>query len=322
MADIDAATKRLASLLTEGGSGLSDPRGGDLLFEPAVRLQVLERRPAPSDVWAVDGGQALVADARSVQLYVTRASTVRRHDGVAVIEDQGELRPHLLGSGEERRSLLALRSPISPDAAVDVHLLRDWGEWEAVASAVESASPGGLVLVDGDLVPDWRIPAWWVRQLLSLAASRSVTVAGVTKHSSLARGGAPLVGALEREASAALGERACWWALVARSRPDLDPGFAVVVARLDPDARFAFRIDLPAGVDVPATLGALSSLCDDAAFPGYPYPLSVADRLAACPGWARAEVWHQVEAGLARAGVPDDVVERAFADRHRLMERS
>ena len=69
-------------------------------------------------------------------------------------------------------------------------------------------------------------------------------------------------------------------------------------------------------------LGALCALADDAAFPGYPYPLSVADRLAACSGWVRDEVWDQIRAGLDRAGVPADVQERAFADRHRLMERS
>ena len=60
-------------------------------------------------------------------------------------------------------------------------------------------------------------------------------------------------------------------------------GFQVLVARLDPDARFAFRIDLPTAADAAAALGAISALSDDAAFAGYPYPLTVADRLAACP---------------------------------------
>jgi hypothetical protein len=109
---------------------------------------------------------------------------------------------------------------------------------------------------------------------------------------------------------------------VATTRPELGPGLAVCVARLDPDARFAFRVDLPADADLPASLGSLASLCDDAAFPGYPYPLSVADRLAACPGWVRAEAWLRVDQALADAGVPADVRERAFTDRHRLMERA
>ncbi|HEY1733247.1 MAG TPA: DNA double-strand break repair nuclease NurA, partial [Acidimicrobiales bacterium] len=296
--------------------------GSDLVFESVIDIVSLDRRPPPADAWAVDGGQALVADARCLQLYVTRTATVRWRDGAGIVEDEGELRPHLLGCGEERRALAALGAPVAPDAAVDVNLLRDWGEWTAVAAALEAAEPGAVVLVDGDLQPDWRVPASWLAGLLERAAARRVVLAGVTKHSSLSQGGAPLLGVLERRAAAELGNRACWWARVATTRPDVGPGLAVTVARLDPDARFAFRIDLVDGGDIPAALGAISGLADDAGFPGYPYPLTVADRLAACPGWVKADVWDRVRAGLERAGVPLDVQERAFTDRHRLMERS
>ena len=115
-----------------------------------------------------------------------------------------------------------------------------------------------------------------------------------------------------------------WWAPVARVRPDVagGEGLQVVAARLDPDARFSFRIDLPGSADPEVVLGQLSALCDDAAFPGYPYPLSVADRLAACPGWLRQEVRMQLDDHFDRAGVPPEVRERAFADRHSLMERA
>src|ERR1700722_12604675 len=179
-----------------------------------------------------------------------------------------------------------------------------------------------MVLVDGDLQPDWRIPSSWLAALLSSASVGGVTLVGVTKHSSLSRGGGPLLARLEREAEAALGPRSCWWVPGARTRPGVGPGIQGVGGRLDPDARFSFRVDLPGGVAAPAdVLGALSALADDAAFPGYPYPLSVADRLAACSGWVREEIWDQIQQGLDRAGVAADVQERAFADRHRLMER-
>jgi hypothetical protein len=333
--DVDATAARLAELLTGAGDGLLDPTRSDLIFEPVVDLVPLTRRDAPADVWAVDGGQALVADARCLQLYVTRAATVRWQSGASTLEDEGELRPHLLGAGEERRSLAVLGAPVAPGTAVDVNLLRDWGEWEAVALAVEAADPDAVVLVDGDLQPDWRIPAAWVATLFERAAERGVTLAGVTKHSSLSRGGAPLLGFLERQAEERFGPRACWWAKVATTRPELGPGLTVVVARLDPDARFAFRIDLlgrtgagamdshdaAGGVEPARILGRLAALADDAAFPGYPYVLTVADRLAACPGWVRAEIWDRVETVLDRAGVPPEVRERAFTDRHRLMER-
>ena len=304
---LDEAAERLARLLTGTSTELGDPldRAGDLVFDGDLALRPLERAAAPADVWAVDGGQALVLDARCVSLLVTRAATVRYVGGSCVLEDEGELRATLLGL----------------DPAVDANLVRDSGEWEAVSAAVDAADPGALVLVDGDLQPDWRIPSTFLAGLLERAAGRGVVLAGVTKHSSLSRGGAPLLGWLEREADTLLGPRALWWAPVGRTRTDVG-GFQVVAARLDPDARFSFRVDLPLGVDPEPALSALSALCDDAAFPGYPYPLSVADRLAACPGWIRADVRSQLDDLFDRAGVPLEVRERAFADRHDLMERA
>jgi hypothetical protein len=319
---IDDTAARLASLLTYAGGVLADPERHDLVFEERIVLHSLVRAPAPSDVWAVDGGQAVVADARCLQLVVTRAARARWRDGVSVLEDEGELRPQLIGCGEERSAVLSYALPVRPDAAVDIGLLRDWGEWQAVTRTVEEAEAGALVLIDGDLEPDWRIPASFLESLFARATARGVTLVGVTKHSSLARGGAPLLGQLERHAEEALGPRAMWWARVASTQPDSGPTRQILAARLDPDARFSFRIDVPDGAVPEAVLGSLSALADDAAFPGYPYPLSVADRLAACPSWVRDDVWAQLEDGLDAAGVPLDVRERAFTDRHRLMERA
>lgn len=321
MATIEATAARLAELLLGSRSGLADPTGSDLIFEAEPYLRRLARTTAPPEVWAVDGGQAMVADARCLQVVVTRAATVCWSAGRSVLEEEGVLEHHLLGGGEERAALAASGAPVAPDAAVDVNLLRDWGEWRAVADAVRRAAPGSLLLVDGDLQPDWRIGSDWLAALLSDAAASAITLVGVTKHSSLSRGATPLLGQLEQEAAALLGPRAMWWTQVAHTRPDVGDGLRVVMARFDPDARFAFRVDLPLAAPVEATLGALSALCDDAAFPGYPYPLSMADRLAACPRWLRTEVWELLDEAFDAAGVDPEVRERAFADRHRLMER-
>jgi hypothetical protein len=319
-ATLAVAAERLATLLTGGGSALSDPTGTDLVFWHAIEPRPLARSAAPEEVWAVDGGQALVADARCLQLVITRAARVRFRDGECR-EYEGEMQARLVGCGEERAVAAGLGLGIAAGAAVDLNLLRDREEWVAVEQCVAEGRPGALVLVDGDLVPDWRIPSHWLKALFERAAAAGVVLAGVTKRSSLARGGAPLLGQLELEAEAALGPRSMWWTPVARTRPEVAAGIQVVAARLDPDARFAFRVDLPGDVDAEPVLSALAGLCDDAAFPGYPYPLTVADRLAACPGWLRDEAWLEVEGHFDRVGVPYDVRERAFADRHGLMER-
>lgn len=323
-ASLLAAAERLAVLLSAGGSApiATDPESSDLEFEAVVAAQPLARRPAPPEVWAVDGGQATVADARCVQVMVTRAARARFVAGECVLEDDGELRAWLLGGGEERVAAASLGWGVAPDAAIDVNVLRECGEWDMAARSIDDAVPGAMVLLDGDLRPDFRIPGPQVAALLDRAAARGVTVAAVTKHSSLALGGAPLLGQLERVAATSLGERALWWAPLARTRPSTGVDVQVVAARLDPDARFAFRVDLPADLDPEPVLGALVALCNDAAFPGYPYPLAVADRLAGCPSWLRQEARLDLDDHLDLAGVPLDVRERAFTDRHKLMERA
>ena len=323
---ISEAAEALADLLAGRSQQLSDPTGSGIEFAAFVEARPLDRGAPPVDCWAVDGGQALVADARSVQVCVTRAARVRWQQQRCTLEEQGELSAHVLagpgGGAEAKRSLAMLGAPVAPEAPVDLNLLRDWSEWSLVGRCVEEAEPGALILVDGDLQPDWRIPARWLGELLLRAAERDIALIGVTKHSSLARGGGPLVGQLEVEAEEALGPRSCWWAPVGVRRAELGPGLSVVVARLDPDARFAFRVDLPGDRDPATLLGQLSALANDAGFPGYPYPLSVADRLASCPAWLREEAWAELDGALAAAGVAEEVRERAFADRHSMMERA
>ena len=321
---IEVVAERLAALLTGGATSLSDARPGSLIeFDGDLQIRPLTRAFAPADVWAVDGGQALVADARCLQVIVTRSARVRFRHGACEAEEEGDLQAVLLGGADERAAALATLGVdgINPDSSVDVNLVRDRWEWEAVSRSVDDCEPGGMVLVDGDLQPDWRIPSSFLRDVLDRAHDRDVVVAGITKHSSLARGGAPLLGWLEREADGSLDGRTMWWAPIGRTRGDVG-GVQVVAARLDPDARFSFRVDLPDWVDAEQALSSLSALCDDAAFPGYPYPLSVVDGLAACPGWVRNDMRNQLDELLERAGVPFDVRDRAFTDRHALMERS
>ena len=85
------AAERLAALLTGGGRALSDPTvGSALVFSHDIAPRPLSRSAPPGEVWAVDGGQAMVADARCLQLLVTRAARVRFRDGECT-EYEGEL---------------------------------------------------------------------------------------------------------------------------------------------------------------------------------------------------------------------------------------
>src|SRR5256885_14350871 len=127
---LEAAATRLALLLTAPGGPVADRADGPggLEYEPVVELRPLSRTTPPADVWAVDGGQALVADARCLQLLVTRAARARFLDGVCVLEEEGPVRAHLLGGGEGRVAGGSLGLELGPRPAGDANLLRDrWG---------------------------------------------------------------------------------------------------------------------------------------------------------------------------------------------------
>lgn len=324
-APLDDVADRLAAILAGPSGVVTEGDDGDLVIDGDLVPRPLTPAPAaPNQVWAVDGGQALVRDARCLQVYVVRAGRCCFTDRVAVVEDEGELRAHLVGVGQRGVELARLDGGLAlpVNTAIDVNLLRERVEWDGIERTIHEAAPGALVLVDGDLRPDPRIPTQWATELLASAAERGVTVVGVTKHTSLARGGSPLLGQLEAEAEHALGKRATWWARVGHSPAETGVPFTVVAARLDPDAPYSFRLDIAEGAEPELAVAQLATVCDDAAFPGYPYPLTVADRLAACPPWLRDEAWMTIEEKLRIAGVPGDVLHRAFADRHRLMERA
>lgn len=323
---LEAAAARLAAVLAGAGGGVEGEGSSRLVAEAVVGPIPLARAGrTPDDVWAVDGGQATVADARCLRVVVTRAARVRVRAGVSVLEEAGPLEVHLVGVGQDPAGLQALAErgfELAARTSVDADLLRDAAEWAALRRAVEEADRGAMILVDGDLFPDPRIPEEHAASVVRASLERGVVLAGVTKHSSLARAGAPLVALLEAQADGQpelLGAR--WWAPVARSAPQCRLEVQVVVARLDPAARFAFRVDIPAGLDAAVVLGQLATLSDDAAFPGYPYPLAVADRLAACPPWLRDEARLELDEHLDRLGVDVEQRDRCFSDRHRLMER-
>lgn len=322
---IGAAARKIAHILEDGATIRLETGRSDLEPVDGARCLLLEPGEVPDESWAVDGGQVVIADALCCSVVATRAARVGMSGRHVALEDRGELEVDVL-VGDEAPDL-ARDMGVPPDTRVDVSLLRDAREWRLVRRTVEEASPGSLVLVDGDLQPDWRLPGSVVGDIAALALERGVRMVGVTKHSSLSRGGAPLVGALEAMADAdpELGRASRWWVPVAKSSANATTERLVAVARLDPAARFAFRIDILGGRRSAApgeVLGALARLSDDASFPGYPYPLAVADRLAACPPWLRQEARSALDDELERAGVSIEVRERCFADRHRLMERS
>ena len=99
----EAAAARLAQLLSGQSDELAAPGRRDLDFLATVELAPLERAVATADCWAVDGGQALVADARCLQVGVTRVARTRWQDRAAAPWRTKAPRTVHLFAGEGRR---------------------------------------------------------------------------------------------------------------------------------------------------------------------------------------------------------------------------
>ncbi len=254
-ATLEAVAVRLAELLTGAGPTLSDGEGSELDFEAVIEPRPLSVSGSVGEVWAVDGGQALVADARCLQVYVTRAATVCWRDGSSVVED-GRSAPGPPARRGARNGRPGRGRPrAGRGTPVDVNLLRDWAEWEAVSVRHRAAGAGRPGPGRRRPAAGLAHPGGLVAGLFERAAARNVTLVGRDQalvpcpgRGAAARPAgdeaprAPRAGLAGGRRSAGPG-RLPW------------PGLQVVVARLDPDARFAFRVDLPIGTDAEPALG-------------------------------------------------------------------
>ena len=295
---LEAAARRLALLLTSPGGPVADQADlpGGLEYEPVVELRPLARTAPPADVWAVDGGQAVVADARCLQLLVTRAAP-------------GALPRRPLRPRGRRRA----PRPRCWEAASRGRPLRGsaWRCRPTPRSTSTSCATGG---VGGGralrrsrpsraaLRPRRRRPPARLADPVDLGRRAAGTgpraaacsLAAVTKHSSLARrrrpAARPARASRRRRGS---GRGRIWWAPVAPHTPTScrvrrRPAGRRRPARPRRPLRVPHR---PPGRRRPRGRARRARRTGRRRrLPRLPYPLTVADRLAACPGWLRHEV--------------------------------
>jgi len=161
-----------------------------------------------------------------------------------------------------------------------------------------------LLVRDGSLVPNNGHEARALKELFTTGK----LVAGLSKTNTLLTSDGLGAGA----AALAEGPERPWLSPVKE-----EEGIAVSIVRLHAKSRYAFRLDTNGQSELIAR--ALLSLSGDAAFPGYPYPLIEADRMARVTNHELAEFrlrfraeagdsWHTLERG-ARSLDAHDVLD-------------
>ena len=335
---LDEAASFVVDLLERPGSDIRVAEGQLGLMEEVVvqghpdgfHLEPVAPAP-PGTIWAVDGGSCFLADGRSFQVAAYRAARVRFAEDRTDRVEAPPLSVRALSGEEVRRisrevltELCGAEPERLPELPRPVDGFREWAEWREVARTVRESSPGDLVLVDGSLHGSPLVPPDVVRRVHQEAVAREVSLAGVVKASTLFWGrNAPLVTLLKRRADRELGPRT--WA----ARISTDPTFGrlyvgdIFVAHLAPTAPHAFRVDVARGPAPPEdVLARLAGASDDAAFPGYPYPLARAHQAARVSGYAVADLRRSFRDALSRCGMSEDDIEVLFQDFHEVLNRS
>jgi hypothetical protein len=325
----------LSRLLADGGTRVDNPADEPIAPDEHAALELSEDAelvrfgcdPATGvTAAAVDGGSACLLNGRSFWLVAYRAGTVWHRDRQTLAEEVDPLELRALTQTDAKAAYAealaragARRERELGDLGGVVDVLRELAEWERTRRAIQAASPGDLVLVDGSLHPGPFVHREFVGPIHQLALDRRVDLVGVTKASKLRWGRyAPLVLRVRRRAERELGPDARWYLPVATAADGQDGWRSeVYVARLARRGAYAFRVDLVRGQRAAEELFAvLAGFSDDPAFLGYPYPLARVHQVVSLPGHLLADLRRDLREAFLRQGLSEDDVDLVMRDFH------
>lgn len=257
---------------------LDDPQAPPLPFQPIIPAET------PRRLAAVDGGSSVVLDARTSGVYAVRAGyTIRGvedrfQDRLSTKAYRTVTRRGFLSAWESLRRDYSWGVPFQTPALEPTRLVpcladdeRTLAEYNAARRALLELRRGDLLLLDGSLDTEERLGELRVN-LVERAREAGIPIASVTKDSTRTLGGILPV-TMEMEEWAERRKLAApWWVDVTEPLHLQDSGARTIVARFDRRAP-AYRVDV-AGAPPEGVLAALLECCNDAAYPGYPYPLA------------------------------------------------
>lgn len=298
-----------APALEEAAAAILDEATVDAAKTASLTLHAVPAIDQGARVAAVDGGSTILLDVRSTGLYYVRAGYCLRDAGDQILDRRTARAPRTV----TRRDLANAWRPrvahyawgvdvpappfestrIVPQLAEAERIL---AEYDAARRALQELRRGDLLLLDGSLGDEDRYAALQA-SLEERADEVGVRVAGLAKDSGLSLGGVlPLPLELE-ELAIAREVPTPWWTDVTDPLGRSDGAHRVLVARFDARAP-AFRLDV---VGEPASVVAhVASLCNDAAYPGYPYPLARVHARVHFESGEAADLRHELENIVAR----------------------
>ncbi|MFW5747051.1 MAG: hypothetical protein ACOCWQ_05895 [Nanoarchaeota archaeon] len=244
-------------------------KGGDFVETVQVEMSdffSFSRCAVRPGIVAIDGGNAPIIEIPDMQVHQLHVAAVEAEQDKPFCTKKaawiikglpGKWRIYRKSAGGDLQEVA-----LDVSGCEDVEAARAQLEYAEALRVSDNLSAGSMVLLDGALS---------ISPILSSIAERKQLAVGITKSSSiLSDQGKSIYGMLPDLG----GVRAAYI-----GKTDVAK---VYMARLNEHSRYWFRIDIQdvPGVDPLRVLGQLATMSNDAAFPGYPYPLIKADMVA------------------------------------------
>lgn len=247
------------------------------------RFKTFERESADARIAAVDGSSKVVLDAGSYIIGIYRAGYVVYQNRELVGKEIKPLEIELISKScreELYREFLSKVSEEEP-SIFSVELsnvlgrIRDFEELNIISELIDDLDRDDIILRDGSLRAGYKHLDAPLKEITEKAGEKGVHLIGISKRSSYNIKDAPLIPIIKKSGEK-LFPRECWYYPVAEQLKEHQYG-KIYVVRFNPLSSYAFRTDvnLPESERPENIFGKISDYCNDASYPGYPFPLAM-----------------------------------------------
>ncbi len=285
-AELDNVIRQMVTDISEPcGSGGGDDLG---VIEVSEAIEKHNFRSfALSDsstMMAVDGGSSTLLDAGSFTVAALRVGSALYRNRAYIHGEQPEI--HLLHiSALELGSAYSIffgktvggEPPDAPrgleEAIGRIRTLMEWKHLENMLAL--DIEPGTVLAFDGALWAGIKGMGAMVERIVRAAREKGVILCGISKKSMLTHLSKPLIPVVQMAGEAA--KPGAMWHYPVDVSGYGDKAYGEVhVAKLHPQSRYVFRVDLslPDGIEPAHAFGKLAYHANDPTYTGYPYPLA------------------------------------------------
>ncbi len=330
--EVENVIRQMVTDAREPEGHIAPPEAGVIEVAGGISAENFQQfaRSDSSPVMAVDGGSSTILDAGSFIVAGIRVGSALYRDRKFIPGTSHEMHLLHLSMGElaDAYSIFYAKTvggepPDSPRGLDEaVGRIRTLMEWDYLECAISSGLEAGTVLAfDGALWAGIKGMGAMLERIISTARDSGIVLCGISKKSMLTHLSKPLIPVVQMAGESVLPGKMWHYPVDASGYGDRIFG-QVHVAKLHPDSRYVFRVDLslPEGVTAEEALGKLAYHANDPTYAGYPYPLARAHNDVAFSRSEVEDLRNMMRSRAIRAGMDPAEWQMTFQNFHDVLD--